>query len=113
MIDHLIINIGYEFFAALLDVLLIYCYHLIVDGVPKEGLRILDVLVRIAVLLLIRDKVSMKVLSRVSIYPQLLISSGKEYKLDYLFVIWECKEIGGLSVAYFSSSFGELGKEEE
>ncbi|OAY53615.1 CHD3-type chromatin-remodeling factor PICKLE [Manihot esculenta] len=27
------------------------------DGVPKEGLRILDVLVRIAVLLLIRDKV--------------------------------------------------------
>lgn len=60
MIDHLIINIGYEFFAALLDVLLIYCYHLIVDGVPKEGLRVQDVLVRIAVLLLIRDKVSIK-----------------------------------------------------
>lgn len=29
----------------------------IADGVPKEGLRIQDVLLRIAVLLLIRDKV--------------------------------------------------------
>lgn len=29
-----------------------------VDGVPKEGLRVQDVLVRIAVLGLIRDKVS-------------------------------------------------------
>jgi len=28
------------------------------DGVPKEGLRIKDILARIAVLLLIRDKVS-------------------------------------------------------
>ena len=34
---------------------------LIVDGVPKEGLRIQDVLIRIAVLLLIRDKVSLQV----------------------------------------------------
>ncbi|KAG6739227.1 hypothetical protein POTOM_056818 [Populus tomentosa] len=31
------------------------------DGVPKEGLRIQDVLIRIAVLLLIRDKVSLQV----------------------------------------------------
>lgn len=28
------------------------------DGVPKEGLRILDVLVRLAELMMIRDKVS-------------------------------------------------------
>lgn len=31
---------------------------LVVDGVPKEGLRIQDVLVRIAVLLLVSKKVS-------------------------------------------------------
>lgn len=31
---------------------------LVVDGVPKEGLRIQDVLVRIAVLLLLSKKVS-------------------------------------------------------
>lgn len=35
-----------------------YCILLIADGVPKEGLRIQDVLVRIGTLLLIRDKVS-------------------------------------------------------
>jgi hypothetical protein len=40
---------------------------LIVDGVPKEGLRIQDVLVRIAVLLLIRDKVSLQVEIHVSL----------------------------------------------
>ncbi|KAA8518154.1 hypothetical protein F0562_015628 [Nyssa sinensis] len=37
------------------------------DGVPKEGLRIQDVLVRIAVLLLIRDKVSFVSLTEVPI----------------------------------------------
>jgi hypothetical protein len=38
--------------------LIFLIYNFLVDGVPKEGLRIQDVLVRIAVLLLIRDKVS-------------------------------------------------------
>lgn len=34
------------------------------DGVPKEGLRIPDVLVRIAELLLVRDKVSLYLAER-------------------------------------------------
>lgn len=34
---------------------------LAIDGVPKEGLRIQDVLVRIAVLLLVSNKVSMPI----------------------------------------------------
>lgn len=38
------------------NILIFLMFHL--DGVPKEGLRIQDVLIRIAVLLLIRDKVS-------------------------------------------------------
>lgn len=41
------------------DPALILLLILAVDGVPKEGLRIQDVLVRIAVLMLVRDKVSL------------------------------------------------------
>jgi hypothetical protein len=43
---------------ALLLKTLLLLMILVIDGVPKEGLRIQDVLVRIAVLLLVRDKVS-------------------------------------------------------
>lgn len=41
----------------LLDILL--QWSLSTDGVPKEGLRIEDVLVRVAVLLLVQEKVSL------------------------------------------------------
>lgn len=36
-------------------------WSLSIDGVPKEGLRIEDVLVRIAVLMLVQEKVSLSI----------------------------------------------------
>lgn len=49
---------SFYLFVLLLKMLLLLII-LVIDGVPKEGLRIQDVLVRIAVLLLVRDKVSL------------------------------------------------------
>lgn len=71
-------DVLFSFFPLLLS--FSFSYFCSIDGVPKEGLRIPDVLVRIAVLHLIREKVCFDLSPNKMLLSVLLASYGLEGK---------------------------------
>lgn len=107
MIDPYCCDIFSQFLLSYIFSLLTFllCWNVYVDGVPKEGLRIEDVLVRIAVLLLIREKVSSS--NKFSVFSLLVFS----ILLLHYAILLPLPHLIGLPVCLFVSKLEMLYQE--